>query len=137
MIVEALQRPDLLSQALDEVVASQSWSSLSSDSSINIDSLCGMPILQSMYAETLRLYTSLFALRTAAHNDFNLGDFTIPKDEMLGIDTRVAAMDRSIWNVGDTTIELISFGLKGSWCILMILKAGLFVSILLKPKGPF
>lgn len=71
---------------------------------MNIDSLCSMPLLQSMYAETLRLYTSLFALRTAAHNDFDLGGFKIPKDEMLGVDTRVAAMDRTIWNVRDTTI---------------------------------
>jgi cytochrome P450 len=101
MIVEAVQRPDLLSQALGEVLTSQSWSQLSTNSSMDIESLCNMPILQSMYAETLRLYTSLFALRSAPHGDFNLGNFTIPKDELIAVDTRVGAMNRSIWNVGD------------------------------------
>lgn len=103
MVLEALQRPDLLSQALEEVITSQSWLGLSSNPSMNIEPLCNMPILQSMYAETLRVYTSLFALRSAAHGGFNLGNLTFPKDELLALDTRVAAMDRSIWNVGPTT----------------------------------
>ena len=67
---------------------------------MDIESLCGMPILQSMYAETLRLYISLFALRSAAHGDFNLGNFTIPRDELLAVDSRVAAMDKNVWKEG-------------------------------------
>lgn len=64
-----------------------------------------MPLLQSAYAETLRVYTSLFALRSAAHQDFHLGAFRIPKDELIAVDSRVAAMNRHVWNTGATSEE--------------------------------
>ncbi len=98
MIVEALQRPNLLSRGLDEIVTSQSWDKLSSNPLTYIETLSSMPILQSMYAETLRLYTSLLSLRSISHGDFNLADFTIPNDELLAVDSLVAATDKSIWN---------------------------------------
>ena len=70
---------------------------------MNVDSLCSMPILQSMYAETLRVYTSLFALRSAVREDFRIGGFAIPKDELIAVDSRVAAMNKQFWNTGATT----------------------------------
>ena len=103
MILEALRRPHLLSQTHEEVFTSQSSSCLPSSPSLDIDSLCSMPLLQSMYAETLRVYTSLFALRSAAHEDFKIGNFSIPKDELIAVDSRVAAMNKAIWNTGPTT----------------------------------
>lgn len=56
-----------------------------------------------MYAAALRFYTSLFALRSAAHEDFKLGNFSNIKDELLTVDSRVAAMNKAIWNTGPTT----------------------------------
>ncbi|KAL8755569.1 MAG: hypothetical protein Q9184_004760 [Pyrenodesmia sp. 2 TL-2023] len=100
MIYEALQRPQLLSQALEEVITSQSWTDLRSSPRIDIEALCSMPVLQSMYAETLRLYTSLFALRSAAHGDLDIANFTIPRDELIAVDSRVCAMDSDTWNTG-------------------------------------
>lgn len=109
MIYEALQRPDVLSQALTEVVESQSWSTLKMSTTVQADSLCSMPLLQSMYAETLRLYTSLFSLRSASHTTFAFGDFNIPKDELVAVDSRVAAMDASTWNTGAPTADTEAF----------------------------
>lgn len=63
-----------------------------------------MPILQSMYAETLRLYTSHFVFRSALlHGDFDFCNFKVPKDELVAVDSRVAAMDANFWNTGPTT----------------------------------
>ncbi len=101
---EALQRPHILSQALEEVVTSQSWSTLDNNPTMNAESLCNMPILQSMYAETLRLYTSLFSLRSAPHGDFDICNFKIPRNELIAVDSRVAAMDSSSWNTGSDTL---------------------------------
>ncbi|KAL9012222.1 MAG: hypothetical protein Q9173_003000 [Seirophora scorigena] len=100
MIYEALQRPQLLSQALEEIITSQSWTGLHPSPTINTEALCNMPVLQPMYAETLRLYTSLFALRSAAHGDLNINSFTIPRDELIAVDSRVCAVDSDTWNTG-------------------------------------
>ena len=105
MIYEALQRPSVLSQALEEIVTSQDWSSLDSNPTMKIESLCNKPLLQSMYAETLRLYTSLFTLRSSSHGTLDVANFTIPKDELLAVDSRVSAMDSSIWNTGSTKLD--------------------------------
>lgn len=51
------------------------------------------------------LYISLFALRNPAHEDFKLGSWRIPKDKLMGVDSRVAAMDASFWNTCGTSIE--------------------------------
>ncbi|KAA6413107.1 MAG: cytochrome P450 [Lasallia pustulata] len=81
-VVELLQRPHFLSQAREEVTAAQ-FSSMSGDRALTIESLCSNPLLQSVYAEILRIYTSLFALRSAAHEDFKLGEWSIYKDELI------------------------------------------------------
>jgi len=102
MVYEALKQPSLLSEALDKIIASQAWSSIPTNPCVDIETLCGVPMLQSMYAETLRMYTSLFSPRSAIHGDFKLGGFTIPKGERIAVDSRVSAMDKSIWNTGAT-----------------------------------
>ena len=97
---EALQRPTLLVQALDDIAASRSLSLLLGNPSVDVETLCRVPILQSMYAETLRLYTSLFSLRSAIHGNFELGNHTIPQGELIAVDSRVSAMDKRVWNTG-------------------------------------
>lgn len=106
MVYETLRRPRLFSRALNEIMSSQSWEVLESDPKLNIESLCTMPTFQSMYAETLRLYTSLFALRSAAHGDLDIVNFTIPQDELIAVDSRVCAMDSATWNAGRTEKDM-------------------------------
>jgi len=55
MVYGALKQPSLLSEALDKIAASQAWSSIPTNPSVDIETLCGVPMLQSMYAETLRM----------------------------------------------------------------------------------
>ncbi|KAI4194054.1 MAG: hypothetical protein LQ350_008000 [Teloschistes chrysophthalmus] len=98
MVYETLKQPTQLSQALLEIKDSQPGCFHHANPSLDVESVCNVPILQSMYAETLRLYTSLFSLRSAIHRDFTLDGFTIPKNELIAVDSRVTAMDKSIWN---------------------------------------
>lgn len=105
MIYEALEQPDILSQALTEVAESQSRITPDMNAAERINSLCNIPLLQSMYAETLRLYTSLFSVRSASHASFTFCDFEIPKDELVAVDSRVAAMDSNVWNTGTPTAD--------------------------------
>lgn len=98
MLVELQHRPTALSQARNEVLATLDASSTPSEAKFDIDRLCKKPLLQSIYAETLRLYTSLFALRSAVHGDFWLKNWRIPEDDLIAVDSRVAHMDQAIWN---------------------------------------
>ena len=100
MMYEAIQQPALLGQALDEIATYQSLSLLPRNPSVNVETLCRVPILQSMYAETLRLYTSLFSLGSAIHGNFKLGNHTILQGQLIAVDSRVSAMDNRVWNTG-------------------------------------
>ncbi|KAL8698457.1 MAG: hypothetical protein Q9224_001843 [Gallowayella concinna] len=98
MLYETLQRPDLFSQVIEVITSSSK--NVTKGSPINIEVLCNQPLLQSMYAETLRLYTSLFALRSAAHGSVNVDKFTIPKNDLIAVDSRVCAMNPDLWGTG-------------------------------------
>ena len=108
-IVEILRQPHLLKEVLAEVVSSEPQPGsvntlLSRTTTLNptsaIESLCSKPYLQSIYAETLRLYTSLFALRSVAHEDMLLGKWRIPEGKLIAVDSRVAHMNHEVWNTG-------------------------------------
>ncbi len=95
---------------------------------MDIDSICTKPLLQSAYAETLRLYTSLFTLRSPTHEDFHLGVWKISQDKLIAVDCRVAHMDSRFWNTRSCSSSLAedsegSHPLKNFWTTTMILPA--------------
>ena len=98
MLYETLQRPELLSQVMAEIAMAST--DYPEGSAVNIEVLCTQPLLQSMYAETLRLYTSLFALRSAAHRSVDVDKFTIPQADLIAVDSRVCAMNSHLWSTG-------------------------------------
>ena len=61
--------------------------------------------MQSTFAETLRLYTSLFALRNVGKKPFKLSDWTIGSNKLIAVDSRVAHMDENVWNTNGISIE--------------------------------
>lgn len=62
--------------------------------------LCKSVLLQSVYAETLRLYVAVFPIRTAEYGDFKLKNSILPKDKLVAISSRVAHMDPTVWSTG-------------------------------------
>ena len=98
MMYEALQRPALLTQVLDTIAASQTIRIQSSSAVVDVERLSSVPILLSMYSETLRVYTSLFSMRSALHGDFKIGPYTIPQGKLIAVDSSVSAMDSRVWN---------------------------------------
>ena len=57
------------------------------------------PLLQSMYAETLRLRISILAIQSAEFGAFNFNQWVFPKDRLILISSRIAHMDK-FWNSG-------------------------------------
>ena len=70
------------------------------DLQFDITKLCSGPLLQSIYAETLRLRVAIIITRTPERSDYKLGEWIFPKDELIGISSRTAAMDEELWNFG-------------------------------------
>ena len=62
--------------------------------------LCNQPLLQSSYAETLRMYVAVYIIRKPEYQDAQVLDYRIPKDKMVVISSAMAHMDKRNWNLG-------------------------------------
>ncbi|KAL2829466.1 cytochrome P450 [Aspergillus cavernicola] len=71
----------------------------SSDSPLQFDlaTLMESPLIQSIYAEVLRLRVALVINRTPVRSDFRLGRWTVPRDRFIVFSTQVAAQDPQAW----------------------------------------
>jgi cytochrome P450 len=56
-----------------------------------------MPLLQSLYAETLRVYVTIMFLRTV-QQETQLGGWTIPKGKKAMICSHSEHMNEKLWN---------------------------------------
>ena len=62
--------------------------------------LCNQPLLQSSYAETLRMYVAVYIIRKPEYKDAQVIDYRIPRDKMVVISSAMAHMDKRNWNLG-------------------------------------
>ncbi|KAL8865990.1 MAG: hypothetical protein Q9174_006568 [Haloplaca sp. 1 TL-2023] len=62
--------------------------------------LCSDPILQSLYAETLRLRVAVLVVREPVRENYSFRGWHIRKNEVLSVSTRTEAMNEDIWNTG-------------------------------------
>ena len=99
-ILEAFKDQSLLSRLRQEVGVSQG--STSEQAIPDIGKLCGGQLLQSVYAETLRLRVAILVTRAPEHENFQLGEYSFPKDKIIALSSRTAAMDETLWNTGST-----------------------------------
>ncbi|KAI1382460.1 cytochrome P450 [Hypoxylon crocopeplum] len=72
------------------------------DSHMEFDTekLCSDPLLQSVYAETLRLRVAALIVREAAQRDFSFCGWHIKKNEVLTVSSHTEAMNEDIWGMG-------------------------------------
>lgn len=68
--------------------------------SFDTTKLCNQPLLQSSYAETLRLYVAVYLIRKPEYEDAQVLEYRIPKDKMIVISSAMAHMDKRNWNLG-------------------------------------
>ena len=70
------------------------------DSCLDTAKLISQPLLQSMYAETLRKYVVVYIARTTEYGATQILDYQIPKNKLLVINSGMAHMDERNWNLG-------------------------------------
>lgn len=62
--------------------------------------LTSSPLLQSLYVETLRLRVSVLIIQSAEFGPFKFKEWLLPKDKLILISSRLAHMDKHVWNTG-------------------------------------
>lgn len=66
----------------------------------DIDKLLRLPVLQAVYAETLRLRMHFYIIRMPDKTDMNIKDWIIPRRKVVVTPTTVAHMDSGTWSTG-------------------------------------
>ncbi|KAI0838408.1 cytochrome P450 [Hypoxylon sp. FL0890] len=98
-IFEIYRDPELLASVRAEV---DSCALRGADGRIqfDVDQLLRLPILQAVYAETLRLRMHFYIIRMPDRVDLNIRDWIIPRRKVIVTPTTVAHMDSEAWNIG-------------------------------------
>lgn len=101
MIVEVIRNAELLSRIRCTI------DSYRIDADIGVTGfdyakLCDDPLLQSVYAETLRLHVAIFMMRGPARADLNHRGWRIPRDAVMVISSYNAQTDPKAWSTNDS-----------------------------------
>lgn len=100
-LYEIYRDPCLLERARSEVTASGFLAgSEIATSDNNLDDLVNMPLLQSVYTETLRLRTAILVVRTPERENVRLGEYLFRPGELIMAASYVAHRDVNVWNQG-------------------------------------
>ncbi|MCJ1432276.1 hypothetical protein MMC27_001632 [Xylographa pallens] len=105
MLVEVVRDPSLLSRVRGELSNCVSDSFRSDSFDFDIPRLCEQPLLQSVYAEVLRLYTAVMIVRSTEHTDVTIGNWNFPKHSLIAISSQVAHMDKEAWSIGHEALH--------------------------------
>lgn len=94
-VYELISDEDLLQRARERFEANLTPET----QNIDIFKVSQDPLLQSVFAEVLRLRTLLLVLKYA-QEDVHLGKWTFPKGSVIAMPTQARAMDTDVWNSG-------------------------------------
>lgn len=98
-VYEVFQDPELLALVRAEVDAC----TVKADDgriSFNMDDLLRLPVLQAVYAETLRLRMHFYIIRMPDRMHINVQGWTLPRQKVIVTPTTVAHMDSGVWSTG-------------------------------------
>ena len=101
VLVEIYRDPQLLARVAEEVTNARRPPT-NGDGPIAFDmaKLCAGPILQSVYAETLRLRIAVLISRVPEDDDFHLGEWVLRKKRVITMSTVTASMNEELWSSG-------------------------------------
>ncbi len=97
--LEIFRDPALLSKIRHSIRSSLD-SSVQPNLRFDIEKLVRQPLLQSVYAETLRLRVHVYITRCPERKNLDIKGWTFPKDKAVLVSSTPAHMDESAWNCG-------------------------------------
>jgi cytochrome P450 len=95
--MEIIKSPSLLAAVRAEVAAAYETSPETGKKTINTRILLTLPLIQSIYAEILRLHVSMLVTRQVVANPIEIGGFTLEKGAMLQATTDIDHYNENVW----------------------------------------
>ncbi|KAK8107008.1 Pfs- NACHT and Ankyrin domain protein [Apiospora kogelbergensis] len=71
--------------------------------------LTDIPLLQSIYAETLRLYNKIYIMVSSPHTDVPLGRWRLPRNSIGLLNSSISHRDPDVWNTRDGRYPVDAF----------------------------
>ena len=99
-VLEVFQDATLLSR-VRAVLEPAAMTNINGQMVFDPEHLKSIPLLESIYAETLRLRVYAYVSRTAGSHDLHLKQWRFPADSLLLVSTHISQMDGTIWNTRD------------------------------------
>ena len=97
--IEIFRDPALLLNARHKI-RSCLGSPVQSNLHFDIEKLAKQPLLQSIYAETLRLRVHVYITRCPERQNLEINGWTFPKEKLVLVSSTPAHLDESAWNSG-------------------------------------
>ncbi|KAI0843823.1 cytochrome P450 [Daldinia vernicosa] len=97
LFFEVLRDPDLQRRLMKEVSECKITNNEDDTTVFDMKKLTAQPLLQSTYAEVLRLYVGVAISRIAGYEDIKIDDYTIPQNSLIMTYSRVMALDTDAW----------------------------------------
>jgi cytochrome P450 len=96
-MIELAQDPTLFQAIREEVLTTMSTDPSTGARSIDTQQLMGLPLLQSVFSETLRLHMSFNVMRQVKE-PITMDGYTLPKGSMLQAPMQIAHLDPAVWS---------------------------------------
>ena len=100
MLAETLRDPQLFTR-IRSAIAKNRIESPHGTLDFNWTSLCSDPLLQSVYAETLRLHVAIFVLRSSDRSDVDIRGWRVPRGAPILVSAYDAQMAPEDWTPSD------------------------------------
>lgn len=99
-LIEILRDPQLHQEVQNKLHTATQHNSAQQATQFSPTEVVEDPLLQSIYAETLRLRVASLVVREAAQCTFSFRGWQILKDKTILVSSHTEAMNKQIWNTG-------------------------------------
>lgn len=97
-MMELIRDPKLFKEVRDEIKTTLVTDPETENSSFDVSQLLTLPLLQSVYSETLRLHVSINITREVLE-PMDWDGYTLPKGSLIQAPTRIGLQDETVWGV--------------------------------------
>ena len=109
MMLEVFKDPILLSRVRNELQTSFSNEDAILRMKFDSQTTRALPLLKSVYAETLRLRIQVYAVRYTGNEELKIKNWVLPKEKVVLVATGPAHMDKMFWNTKNGLYPLDKF----------------------------
>jgi cytochrome P450 len=99
-VLEVLQHPEVLARVREEIATCIKHDSTNKIVDVDVTRLCSNPLLQSIYAEVLRMQVGIALPLTASVPECSIEGWSFKQGETILASTWHAGRDHRVWNTG-------------------------------------